>query len=66
VFSLNAEKFRFIVEFIEVRRKALDVFLNRVATHPELLKSEDLKNFLRADEEIWVHSLRPRLWVCNK
>jgi sorting nexin-1/2 len=48
------EKFRFTAEFIEVRRKALDVFLNRVTAHPELRKSEDLKNFLQADEEVWA------------
>lgn len=53
-FTCNAEKFRFTAEFIEVRRKALDVFLKRVTAHPELRKSEDLKNFLQADEEIWV------------
>jgi hypothetical protein len=49
-----AEKFRFTAEFIEVRRKALDVFLKRVTAHPELRKSEDLKSFLQADEEVWV------------
>ncbi|KAG0578214.1 hypothetical protein M758_4G005700 [Ceratodon purpureus] len=48
------EKFRFTAEFIEVRRKALDVFLKRVTAHPELRKSEDVKNFLQADEEIWA------------
>jgi hypothetical protein len=42
------------VEFIEVRRKALDMFLNRVAAHPELRKSKDLKNFLQVDEEVWA------------
>ncbi|KAG6544365.1 hypothetical protein Mapa_014199 [Marchantia paleacea] len=45
------EKFRFSAEFIEVRRRALDVFLNRIASHPQLRSSEDLKNFLQADEE---------------
>ncbi|CAK9212384.1 unnamed protein product [Sphagnum jensenii] len=45
------EKFRFSAEFIEVRRRALDVFMNRIATHPQLHMSEDLKNFLQADEE---------------
>lgn len=48
------EKFRFTAEFIEVRRKALDVFLNRVTAHPELRKSVDFKNFLEADEDIWA------------
>jgi len=48
------EKFRFSAEFVEVRRRALDVFLNRIAAHPQLRMSEDLKNFLQADEEIWA------------
>ncbi|BBN17760.1 sorting nexin-1/2 [Marchantia polymorpha subsp. ruderalis] len=48
------EKFRFSAEFIEVRRRALDVFLNRIASHPQLRSSEDLKNFLQADEEVWA------------
>lgn len=38
--------------FIEVR--ALDAFLNRIATHPQLCMSEDLRNFLQADKEVWV------------
>ncbi|KAL2613303.1 hypothetical protein R1flu_024995 [Riccia fluitans] len=48
------EKFRFSAEFIEVRRRALDVFLKRIASHPHLRSSEDLKNFLTADEEVWA------------
>ncbi|KAI5065247.1 hypothetical protein GOP47_0019942 [Adiantum capillus-veneris] len=48
------EKFRFSAEFIELRRRALDVFLNRVANHPHLRLSEDLRNFLQADEEVWA------------
>ncbi|XP_078434914.1 sorting nexin 1 isoform X2 [Wolffia australiana] len=46
------EKFRFSAEFIELRRQALDIFINRVASHPELLKSEDLRTFLQEDEEV--------------
>lgn len=45
------EKFRFSAEFIELRRQALDVFINRVASHPELKQSEDLRIFLQEDEE---------------
>ncbi|XP_010543800.1 PREDICTED: sorting nexin 1 [Tarenaya hassleriana] len=45
------EKFRFSAEFIEMRRQALDVFINRIASHPELQQSEDLRTFLQADEE---------------
>lgn len=50
----NAEKFRFSAEFIEVRRRALEIFVNRIASHTKLRSSEDLKNFLQADEEVWV------------
>ncbi|KAK9921345.1 hypothetical protein M0R45_029856 [Rubus argutus] len=45
------EKFRFSAEFIEMRRQALDVFVNRIASHHELQQSEDLRTFLQADEE---------------
>jgi sorting nexin-1/2 len=59
----DAEKFRFSAEFVEVRRRALDVFLNRIAAHPQLRMSEDLKNFLQADEEIWVGTLKPHVLI---
>ncbi|KAF5473886.1 hypothetical protein F2P56_005838 [Juglans regia] len=45
------EKFRFSAEFIEMRRQALDIFVNRIALHHELQQSEDLRTFLQADEE---------------
>uniref|UniRef100_A0A0D9V837 PX domain-containing protein n=1 Tax=Leersia perrieri TaxID=77586 RepID=A0A0D9V837_9ORYZ len=45
------EKFRFSKEFIELRRRALDLFVNRIAVHPELKQSEDFRIFLQADEE---------------
>ncbi|XP_028795549.1 sorting nexin 1 isoform X1 [Neltuma alba] len=45
------EKFRFSAEFIEMRRQALDIFINRIASHHELQQSEDLRTFLQADEE---------------
>ncbi|ONK71303.1 uncharacterized protein A4U43_C04F7080 [Asparagus officinalis] len=45
------EKFRFSAEFIEMRRQALDIFVNRIASHPELKQSEDLRIFLQEDEE---------------
>lgn len=48
----NAEKFRFSAEFIELRRQALDIFVNRIASHHELQQSEDLRTFLQADEEV--------------
>ncbi|KAI8013445.1 Sorting nexin 1 [Camellia lanceoleosa] len=43
--------FRFSAEFIEMRRQALDVFVNRIASHHELQQSEDLRTFLQADEQ---------------
>ncbi|KAI3871971.1 hypothetical protein MKX03_016744 [Papaver bracteatum] len=45
------EKFRFSAEFIEMRRQALDIFVNRIASHPDLQQSEDLRTFLQVDEE---------------
>ncbi|CAL5334487.1 unnamed protein product [Camellia sinensis] len=45
------KKFRFSAEFIEMRRQALDVFVNRIASHHELQQSEDLRTFLQADEQ---------------
>lgn len=45
------EKFRFSAEFIEMRRQALDIFVNRITSHHELQKSEDLRTFLQAEEE---------------
>ncbi|KAF8044205.1 hypothetical protein BT93_A2249 [Corymbia citriodora subsp. variegata] len=46
------EKFRFSAEFIEMRRQALDIFVNRIASHHELRHSEDLRTFLQVDEEV--------------
>ncbi|OMP11988.1 hypothetical protein COLO4_03548 [Corchorus olitorius] len=45
------EKFRFSAEFIEMRRQALDVFVNRIASHSELQQSDELRTFLQADED---------------
>ncbi|KAK4396549.1 Sorting nexin 1 [Sesamum angolense] len=52
----TVEKFRFGAEFIEMRRQALDVFVNRIALHQELQQSEDLRTFLQADEQLLVYS----------
>lgn len=49
---LFVEKFRFSAEFIEMRRQGLDIFVNRIASHPELRQSDDLRLFLQADEEV--------------
>ncbi|CAA2961595.1 sorting nexin 1 [Olea europaea subsp. europaea] len=48
----TVEKFRFSAEFIEMRRQALDVFINRIASHHELQQSEDLRKFLLEDEQM--------------
>ncbi|XP_057549588.1 sorting nexin 1-like [Amaranthus tricolor] len=45
------EKFRFSAEFIEMRRQGLDIFVNRIASHPQLRQSDDLRLFLQAEEE---------------
>nr|GLL24706.1 sorting nexin 1-like isoform X3 [Ipomoea trifida] len=56
----TVEKFRFSAEFIEMRRQALDIFINRVASHNGLRQSEDLRIFLQADEQpIGVAALEP-------
>ncbi|KAK4348336.1 hypothetical protein RND71_031091 [Anisodus tanguticus] len=34
-----------------MRRQALDVFVNRIASHHELRQSDDLRTFLQADEQ---------------
>lgn len=47
----TVEKFRFSAEFIEMRRQALDTFVNRIALHHELQQSDDLRIFLEADEQ---------------
>lgn len=36
-----------------MRRQALDIFVNRIASHHELQQSEDLRTFLQADEQVW-------------
>ncbi|GAQ82374.1 SORTING NEXIN [Klebsormidium nitens] len=48
------EKFRFSADFIEQRRRALDVFINRVAAHQMLRHSSDLQLFLEANEDVWA------------
>ncbi|KAK9907498.1 hypothetical protein WJX75_004827 [Coccomyxa subellipsoidea] len=48
------QKYQMTTEFIETRRMALSVFLNRVAAHPALAQSKDLQNFLEASEEDWA------------
>mmetsp|Transcript_22046 Transcript_22046/g.42089 ORF Transcript_22046/g.42089 Transcript_22046/m.42089 type:complete len:443 (+) Transcript_22046:181-1509(+) len=52
--STNKMVFTISTEFIEARRKALILFLNRVAHHPKLCFSCDLQFFLEASEEAWA------------
>lgn len=47
------QKYQMTAEFIEQRRKALQVYVNRVAAHPTLEGSTVLQNFLEASEEDW-------------
>ncbi|EFN54738.1 hypothetical protein CHLNCDRAFT_59686 [Chlorella variabilis] len=44
------EKYKMTTEFIEQRRAALTIFINRVAAHPALKGSHELQLFLEASE----------------
>lgn len=58
-------KFQSDEKFLEVRRRALAVFLNRLAAHPVLLTSEELKAFLSQPEVSGHRSLSPSLPLCR-
>ncbi|OVA10028.1 Phox homologous domain [Macleaya cordata] len=60
------EKFRFSAEFIEMRRQALDIFVNRIASHPDLQQSEDLRTFLQADEETMERARSQEIGIFKK
>ncbi|GMH30132.1 hypothetical protein Nepgr_031975 [Nepenthes gracilis] len=60
------EKFRFSAEFIEMRRQALDIFVNRVASHHELRQSDDLRLFLQADEETMERARAQEMVIFKK
>lgn len=45
------QKFTMGSDFIEERRRALQVFINRVASHPHLKGSKELQRFLEANED---------------
>ncbi|GAA0155521.1 scaffold/adaptor protein [Lithospermum erythrorhizon] len=62
----TVEKFRFSAEFIEMRRQALDIFVNRVTSHPELRQSEDLRIFLQADEQTMERARSQETGVLRK
>jgi sorting nexin-1/2 len=48
------QKYQMTAEFIEQRRQALQVYVNRVAAHPALEGSTVLQHFLEASEEDWA------------
>jgi len=47
-------------EFIDIRRAALDVFINKVVDHPVLMKSEEVRIFLEATEAEWLAEKKRR------
>eukprot|EP01025_Chloroclados_australasicus_P045032 TRINITY_DN490_c0_g2_i1.p2 TRINITY_DN490_c0_g2~~TRINITY_DN490_c0_g2_i1.p2 ORF type:complete len:408 (+),score=54.36 TRINITY_DN490_c0_g2_i1:243-1466(+) len=47
------QKYKYNPEFIEKRRRALQVYINRVANHPELYKTTEVQLFLEASEQDW-------------
>ncbi|XP_068663739.1 sorting nexin 1-like isoform X2 [Aristolochia californica] len=60
------EKFRFTAEFIEMRCQALDIFINRIASHPELQQSEDLRILLQEEEETMERARSVELGIFKK
>ncbi|KAG2492390.1 hypothetical protein HYH03_009336 [Edaphochlamys debaryana] len=48
------QKYQMATDFIDQRRRALQVFVNRVASHPVLKDSRELQTFLQANEEAWM------------
>lgn len=51
------QKFQMTTEFIESRRRALQVFINRVAAHPSLNRSKELQLFLETSEDEFAHEV---------
>jgi len=48
------QKYQMSTEFIESRRKALQIFINRVCAHEALSNAEELQLFLEATEDVWA------------
>ncbi|GAX81957.1 hypothetical protein CEUSTIGMA_g9385.t1 [Chlamydomonas eustigma] len=48
------QKFQMGTDFIEQRRRALQVYLSKVVSHPVLKEVPELNTFLRANEEEWT------------
>ncbi|KAK4392050.1 Sorting nexin 1, partial [Sesamum angolense] len=59
-------EFRFSAEFIEMRRQALDVFVNRIASHHELRQSDDLRTFLQVDEQTMERARSMEIGIFKK
>ena len=51
-------------EFVEERRKALEVFLSRMALHPLAGPSPELMHFLVDSEDAWVG--QPQVACCDR
>lgn len=51
----TVEKFRKSPAFVEARRQALEIFMNKVCSHHLLKHSDTLMLFLEADEAKWNH-----------
>ncbi|KAK4406802.1 Sorting nexin 1 [Sesamum angolense] len=56
----------FSAEFIEMRRQALDVFVNRIASHHELQQSDDLRTFLQVDEQTMERARSMEIGIFKK
>ncbi|KAL6765438.1 subunit of retromer complex [Haematococcus lacustris] len=50
----TVQKFQMATDFIEQRRRALEVFLTKVVAHPVLKDSRELQLFLQAAEHEWT------------
>mmetsp|Transcript_21494 Transcript_21494/g.59509 ORF Transcript_21494/g.59509 Transcript_21494/m.59509 type:complete len:451 (+) Transcript_21494:211-1563(+) len=48
------QKFQMSLDFIEQRRRALQVFLTKVASHPVLKDSKELQLFLESNDQDWT------------
>lgn len=48
------QKFQMSTDFIEQRRRALQLFINKIAAHPVLRDSRELQTFLESSEDEWA------------
>eukprot|EP00210_Caulerpa_lentillifera_P001766 g1696.t1 len=54
------QKYQMSTEFIETRRRALQVFINRVCSHELLQRSQELQWFLEEPEDSWAMKVAVR------